>query len=270
MSAATETRPGPTEAAAGLRARGVVMRFGGVTALDDVAIELAVGTWTGLIGPNGSGKTTLLNVLSGVYRPQAGSIELDGVDVGGARAGRLARAGIVRTFQHPQLAESLTVWENLLLGVDLRRRRQGRRGAEAPAGPGAEELLEVFGCTRYAGHLPAEAPYGIRKSVELARAVVAEPGVLLLDEPAAGLSKEERSELVGSLRWVRERRPDLAVCLIEHDVRLVAAVCPTIQVLNFGRVLAVGTAAEVLRAPAVQEAYLGRSARHLDRDGGGS
>lgn len=261
MSATIEERP-----VTGLRARGVVMRFGGVTALDDASIELAAGTWTGLIGPNGSGKTTLLNVLSGVYRPQSGAVELDGADVTGARAGRLARAGIVRTFQHPQLAESLTIWENLLLGVDLRRRRRSDAGAEAEA----RELLEVFGCTDYAGHLPAQAPYGIRKAVELARAVVAEPGVLLLDEPAAGLSKEERGELVESLRWLRERRPDLAVCLIEHDVRLVAAVCPAIQVLNFGRVLAVGSAAEVLKDPAVQEAYLGRAARHLDRAGKGS
>jgi branched-chain amino acid transport system ATP-binding protein len=247
----------------GLRATGIVMAFGGNVALGGVAIDLPRGQWTGLIGPNGSGKTTLLNVLSGVYRPSEGTVALDGTDVGGARAGALARAGIVRTFQHPQLAESLTIEENLQLGVDLRRRRGKAEGAAADA----DELLEVFGCTEYAGHLPAQAPYGIRKAVELARAVVADPVVLLLDEPAAGLSKEERAELVTALRWVRERKPDLAVCLIEHDVRLVAAVCSVIQVLNFGKVLAVGSAADVLRDPAVQEAYLGRSARHLDREG---
>ncbi|MEU7817614.1 ATP-binding cassette domain-containing protein [Pseudonocardia sp. NPDC049154] len=255
-----------SEETGGLRARGIVMAFGGNVALNGVDIDLPAGTWTGLIGPNGSGKTTLLNVLSGVYRPSAGTVELAGRSVDGARAGRLARAGIVRTFQHPQLAESLTIRENMLLGVDLRRRRTGAEGIDEEVA----ELLDVFGCAKYEGYLPAQAPYGIRKAVELARAVVADPVVLLLDEPAAGLSKDERAELVASLRWVRDRKPDLAVCLIEHDVRLVAAVCPAIQVLNFGKVLAVGSATEVLTTPAVQEAYLGRSGRHLEREGSSS
>ncbi len=258
MSTVTETEA-PGAAADGLRANGIVMAFGGNVALGGVAIDLPRGQWTGLIGPNGSGKTTLLNVLSGVYRPSEGSVRLGSRDVAGATPGSLARKGVVRTFQHPQLAESLTIQENLQLGVDLRRRRGRAEGADADA----RELLDVFGCTDFAGHTPAQVPYGIRKGVELARAVIADPVVLLLDEPAAGLSKDERAELVTALSWVRERKPDLAVCLNEHDVRLVAAVCPTIQVLNFGRVLAVGSAADVLTDPAVQEAYLGRSARHL-------
>ncbi|PUA83124.1 hypothetical protein C7S10_03595 [Nocardioides currus] len=242
------------------------MRFGGNTALDEVGLTLPRGEWTGLIGPNGSGKTTMLNVLSGIYVPQAGRTTLDGVGIGSLRPGPRSRLGVVRTFQHPQLAESLTMWENVLLGVDLRRSRD-RRGrvasAEDPVAV-ARKVVDIFGFTAYADHVPSQAPYGVRKIAEIARAVVASPKVLLLDEPAAGLSREERRELIAALAVIRDARPDMAVCLVEHDIRLVASVCPTIQVLNFGKVLASGTSSEVLKDQSVIEAYLGKSAARLN------
>jgi ABC-type branched-subunit amino acid transport system ATPase component len=255
-----------SEATAGLVAEGVTMRFGGNTALNDVALTLPRGEWTGLIGPNGSGKTTMLNVLSGIYVPHAGRTTLDGEDIGSLRPGPRSRLGVVRTFQHPQLAESLTMWENVLLGVDLRRSRERRGRVASTEDPVAvaRKVVDIFGFTEYAEHVPSQAPYGVRKIAEIARAVVASPKVLLLDEPAAGLSREERRELIGALTVIRDARPDMAVCLVEHDIRLVASVCPTIQVLNFGKVLASGTSSQVLKDQSVIEAYLGKSAARLN------
>ena len=244
-----------------LHAEAISMAFGGVKALDDVHIDLPRGVWTGLIGPNGSGKTTLLNVLSGIYRPSAGRIVVNGVDVSSASPRGLARAGIARTFQHPQLAGSLTILENVVMGADLGRRRSRQDPAGRNAVSRAHGVLDRLGCDAYAGHLPAEAPYGVRKAAEVARALMARPAVLLLDEPAAGLSREERKELVDVLRATAESQPDMAVCLVEHDVRLVAAVCTVLQALNFGRVLAVGTVEQVLSNSEVKTAYLGKSTR---------
>jgi branched-chain amino acid transport system ATP-binding protein len=250
----------------GLVAHGITMRFGGNTALDDVGLTLPRGQWTGLIGPNGSGKTTMLNVLSGIYVPESGRTTLDGVEIQSLRPGPRSRLGVVRTFQHPQLAESLTMWENVLLGVDLRRSRDRRGRVASSEDPivVARRVVDIFGFTAYADHVPAQAPYGVRKIAEIARAMLASPKVLLLDEPAAGLSREERRELIGALKVIRDARPDMAVCLVEHDIRLVASVCPTIQVLNFGKVLASGTSSDVLQDQSVIEAYLGKSAARLN------
>lgn len=238
-----------------LAAHGIEMQFGGVHALKDVDITFSVGQWTGLIGPNGSGKTTLLNVMSGVYRPTTGSVRISDKDVTGLGPRQVSRHGLVRTFQHPQLAETLTIRENVELGADL----ASRRGIKIEARVAIAEVLDEFNCGDFADELPASVPYGIRKMAEIARAVLAKPQALLLDEPAAGLSREERAELVAALKSLRARRPELAVCLVEHDVRLVAAVCERILVLNLGMVLATGTAEEVLRDERVREAYLGRS-----------
>ncbi|ALL79784.1 hypothetical protein AD006_32140 (plasmid) [Pseudonocardia sp. EC080610-09] len=238
------------------------MRFGGVRALSEVDITLVAGQWTGLIGPNGSGKTTLLNVLSGIYMASAGTVALDGHDVTRVGPRRVAKRGLVRTFQHPQLAETLTIYENVLLGADLAKRRGVALGSSVDEA--AHQMLELFGCADAAGLLPDSVPYGVRKMAELARALLAQPKALLLDEPAAGLSREERAELVEALHKVRATRPDLAVCLVEHDVRLVAAVCERMQALNFGKVVASGTSAEVLANEEVKVAYLGRSAAKFD------
>ena len=255
-----DTAPHPIGGLAleGLAASDIEMAFGGVKALDGVALHLAEGSWTGLIGPNGSGKTTMLNVLSGVYEANAGRIVLQGKDMTGQRPQAVARAGVVRTFQHPQLATSLTLQENVELGLDLLRMRGVAlsRGEQRDA---VADALGEFGCARFANLLPDQAPYGARKAAEIARAIVARPKVLLLDEPAAGLSREERTELVRSLQALARRMPRLAVCLVEHDVQLVAATCSRLQALNFGKVIAVGPTHNVLADPQVREAYLGKS-----------
>lgn len=240
-----------------LEATRIDMAFGGVKALDAVSIELPVGCWTGLIGPNGSGKTTLLNVLSGVYVPSAGRMRIASTELAGKRSRSIALAGLARTFQHPQLAETLTIRENVLLGGDLRRRRGATRESRATISSRADELLATFGCADYGGHLPAEVPYGVSKTAEIARALLADPAVLLLDEPAAGLSGEERRDLLASFAVLRRHRPELAVCLVEHDVPLVSASCDRLQVLNFGRVIAHGSTSDVLDDESVKTAYLG-------------
>jgi len=251
-----------------LKAIGISMRFGGVKALDQVDFTLQPGTWLGLIGPNGSGKTTLLNVLSGIYLPVEGTITVNNLDLTSSGVRRRALAGVVRTFQQPQLAPTLTIFENVLLGGDLRRKRNHLTGKEAGLlDVESRDLLSLLRCTDYADHLPGSVPYGVQKKVELARALLAKPEVLLLDEPAAGLSREERSELVDLLSRLHKTAPRTAVCVVEHDIRLVAATCPIIQVLNFGRTLTTGPANLVLNDPTVREAYLGRSGK-FDRQMG--
>ena len=240
-------------APAGLVAHEVDMTFGGNKALSEVSLALMPGAWHGLIGPNGSGKSTLLNILSGVYLPTAGSVRLDGQDITRHKPRRRARAGIVRSFQHPLLARSLSLADNVKLGLTARRRR-GTRGMAVG------DALALLGIDGYAEALPLEAPYGARKLAEIARACVASPHVLLLDEPAAGLSAEERIELVDALHRLRTELPETSVCLVEHDVALVRAVADQMTVLHTGRVLCSGDPAEVLADERVAEVYLGSTA----------
>jgi ABC-type branched-subunit amino acid transport system ATPase component len=234
------------------------MAFGGVRALDDVDISLAEGTRLGLIGPNGSGKTTLLNVLSGVYRATSGSILVDGREIVGAGPGKRARMSIVRTFQHPQLAPSLTIRENVALGARLATRKSARPFHDSSTRE-VDAALEMFHCAEYSDRLPNEVPYGIRKMAEVARAAAAGPRLLLLDEPAAGLSGEERVELVSALAGFTDTHPTTSMCLVEHDVPLVAQLCPELLVLSAGRTLNRGDTESVLRDPMVRDAYLGTS-----------
>jgi len=232
----------------------LTMRFGGVTALNAVDLAMAEGDHLGLIGPNGSGKTTLLNVLSGVYLATSGTLHLEGTELTNRRAAARARLGIVRTFQHPQLAASLTLLENVQIGERLGRRR-GAGGSRM--GTRSRELLELFGGAAYGHLLPEEAPYGAVKLAEVARAAAARPRILLLDEPAAGLSAEERQELVAALRRYRDSHPSLALCLVEHDVPLVSSVCDRLLVLNAGTAIVDGDPQVVLADSRVRDAYLG-------------
>ncbi|MGW6460982.1 ABC transporter ATP-binding protein [Streptomyces sp. NPDC055078] len=242
-----------------LRADGLAISFGGVKALDDVDITLEPGARLGLIGPNGSGKTTLLNVLSGVYRASAGSIVIGSKEMIRTGPGARARRGVVRTFQHPQLAPSLTILENTVIGARLGRRFTGSKGG-GELRRRAVETLELFGCGGHLHHLPDEAPYGIRKMAEVARAAVADPPVMLLDEPAAGLSAQDRQELVEALKEFGQRRPRTALCLVEHDVPLVSSLCDRLMVLNAGRLLSRGDTEAVLGNSEVRAAYLGSAA----------
>ncbi len=247
-----------------LNGRAVGMRFGGVHALREVDVTLQPGRRLGLIGPNGSGKTTLLNVLSGVYRATSGAIGFQGRPIDRLGPGARARLGIVRTFQHPQLAASLTIAENVRLGAALGRRVHGRSAADETARVGA--ALELFGCAAYAEGLPDEVPYGVRKMAEVARAAAVEPVVLLLDEPAAGLSREERAELIAAIEAYYGEHPQTALCLVEHDVPLVTALCPELLVLAAGQRLASGPAEEVVRDEQVRVAYLGENVEIKDRE----
>lgn len=244
----------------GLVARDIDMTFGGNKALSAVTLALPPGEWHGLIGPNGSGKSTILNVISGVYLPTAGTVMHEGVDITGHKPRRRARTGIVRSFQHPLLAKSLSLADNVALGLSARRR--GTSGLDVA------EALEVLGIDQFAEALPEEAPYGARKLAEIARACVAGPRVLLLDEPAAGLSAEERVELVTALRRLRAQLPDAAVCLVEHDVALVRSVVDRMTVLHTGQVLRSGDPATVLADERVAEVYLGTSVSKRAEDHG--
>ncbi|WP_141578385.1 ABC transporter ATP-binding protein [Actinomadura sp. WMMA1423] len=230
-------------------ARGVTRRFGGLTAVADVSFTAARGEIHGIIGPNGAGKTTLLNVLSGLQRPSSGSVLIGGEDVTRWPSHRLvAKARLVRTFQTVRLFASMTVRQNLMIAA---RATTGPAQARARV----EDVLARLSLDRLAGEPAAALSYGLQRRVELARVLVADPAVVLLDEPAAGLSPQERRDLADMLREMRDA--GVTVILVEHHMDLVHAVCQNCTVLDFGRVIARGTPAEVTADPAVLEAYLG-------------
>jgi len=229
-----------------LDVRHVTVRFGGHLALDDVSLTAAAGEVTGMIGPNGAGKTTLFNVVTGLLAPQRGRIRLDGDDVTRLAPYRRARRGLARTFQRLELFGLLTVRENVELAASVRRRRPGRS---------AEEALDLVGLADMGDVRADELPTGKARLVELARALATGPQVLLLDEPASGQDETETEAFRQVLLEVAGG--GLAVVLVEHDVQLVMRTCARIHVLDFGRILAAGTPAEIQADAAVLDAYLG-------------
>ncbi|MFE1952522.1 ABC transporter ATP-binding protein [Streptomyces sp. NPDC059524] len=230
-----------------LRAEGVGVRFGGVRALDGVGLRLAAGEVCGLIGPNGAGKTTLFDVLSGIRRPDAGRVLLDGAEVTRRSPVWRARHGMRRTFQRRQLFGQLTVADNLLVAQESRR-----GGADAGR---AAELLRACGLEALSGTYAGTLPVGQARMVELARAAADRPRVLLLDEPASGMTADERERLAAVVRALAA--DGCAVLLVEHNVAFVMELCSRVVVLDLGRVLAEGTPAEVRADARVREAYLG-------------
>jgi branched-chain amino acid transport system ATP-binding protein len=241
----------PTSTDTALEARNVTVRFGGMTALNRISVSAHAGTITGLIGPNGAGKTTLFNVVCGLLSPDSGRIVLDGHDITRQAPHRRARRGLARTFQRLELFTSLTVRDNVRVGGDIHN-RWNRGGREAPT---ADEILALTGLRDLAGREVSEIPTGQARVVELARALMTRPRVVLLDEPAAGQSDEETEAFGPLLR--RLAGDGLAILLVEHDMSLVMDVCEIIHVLDYGRMIAVGSPDEVRADPGVVEAYLG-------------
>ncbi len=254
----------PSAPAAGvLEVRGVTVRFGGLTALDDVSLTAAPRQVTGIIGPNGAGKTTLLNVLCGLVRPDSGQLWFDGSEFTRLRPHRLAGLGIARTLQGVGLFDGLTAVQNVMVGAGSQSRAgfwSGMLGL--PRSDRDEQMLrrksmdalDLVGVAEHADSLPGTLPYGVRKRIALARAMVAGPRLLLLDEPASGLSESELPEL-GDL--IEKLAADASVVVIEHRMDLMMSVCNTITVLDFGKVIAAGPPEQVQADPAVTAAYLG-------------
>jgi branched-chain amino acid transport system ATP-binding protein len=219
-------------------------RFGGIVAVDDVSFDVDAGQFVGLIGPNGAGKTTLFNLITRLYKPDAGTIVFAGENLLSAPPHAVVRRGIARTFQNTELFPSMSVLENVLVGM--------RRGSESRA----LELLDYVGLADVAHRSALGLPYVQLKRVEIARALATEPRLLLLDEPASGLSHEEVGQLAAFMRSLREEL-ELTVLLVEHHMNFVMNVSQTVHVLDFGRLIASGTPDEVRADPAVIEAYLG-------------
>jgi branched-chain amino acid transport system ATP-binding protein len=250
-----------------LRVEGVSLRFGGVAALTGVDFEVREDELFAVIGPNGAGKTSIFNCLNAVYRPQEGSIRFDGIELSRSRPARIARLGIARTFQNLALFDNLDVVDNLMLGRHLRMSTGFVAGAcwfgrarreEIDNRQRVEEIVDLLDLSPYRGAPVGVLPYGVRKRVELGRAVAMEPRLLLLDEPVAGMGLEETEDMARAILELRRR--GITMLLVEHDMHLVMDLADRILALDFGRPIAIGTPAAVQADPRVVAAYLGAAA----------
>lgn len=241
-----------------LQAKEINVTFGGHRALVDVSVDADAGYVTGLIGPNGAGKTTCFNVLSGLQPPDGGHVVLDGEDISSVPAFKRGRLGMARTFQRIEVFGSLTVFENVLVAAEIRRRWSRSTREDADPRRESEEIVELVGLTKVSDQRVDSIPTGLARLTELARGLATRPRIVLLDEPSSGLDDEE-SNAFGEL-LVTLAKQGIAILLVEHDIDLVMQVCERIHVLDFGRIIASGTAKKVRNDPMVQAAYLGSQA----------
>lgn len=248
-----------------LEVKNLSISFGGLKAVDDFHVTIEKGQLYGLIGPNGAGKTTVFNLLTGVYKPDSGSIELDGVNITGKRTIDINQGGIARTFQNIRLFKELSVLDNVKVGLHNHHPYSTIEGifrlpryykVEKEMNERALELLKVFDLDQESGYKASNLPYGKQRKLEIARALATDPKLLLLDEPAAGMNPNETKELMDTIRFVRDHF-DMTILLIEHDMKLVSGICEKLTVLNFGQVLTEGETSDVLNDPEVIKAYLG-------------
>ena len=261
------TSPSAASAPPLLDVRDVSITFGGLKAVQGFSLSLPAEALYGLIGPNGAGKSTAFNLMTGVYRPQTGSVSVAGERVDGRKPSRIVTAGLARTFQNIRLFGDLSVLDNVKLGGQLRRphniwatllRTGGTVASERATTARCRQLLAVFGLDKRANEQARNLPYGDQRRLEIARALATGPKVLLLDEPAAGMNPQEKLELMDLIRFVRDRF-SVAVLVIEHDMKLVMSICERITVLDHGETIAEGTPEQVRSNKKVIEAYLGEA-----------
>lgn len=249
-----------------LECRRIGIDFGGLSAVDEFTIAIGRTETCGIIGPNGAGKTTIFNLLTNVYRPTRGSILVNGVDTLGMTTDEVNRRGVARTFQNIRLFKDLTVEENVLIGLHnsmnysvassmLRLPKYWKQEKEARER--VRELLHIFHMENMTAQQAGSLPYGAQRRLEIVRSLATNPGILLLDEPAAGMNPSETAELMETIRKIRDEF-HIAIMLIEHDMKLVMGICEGIAVLNYGRIIAKGTPDEIRNNPVVIEAYLGK------------
>jgi len=248
-----------------LEVKNLSISFGGLKAVDKFNVTIEKGQLYGLIGPNGAGKTTVFNLLTGVYKPNAGTILLDGKNITGKKTIEINQAGIARTFQNIRLFKELSVLDNVKVGLHNNHSYSTLEGilrlpryykVEKEMNERAMELLKVFDLDKEYDYKASNLPYGKQRKLEIARALATNPKLLLLDEPAAGMNPNETAELMETIRFVRDNF-DMTILLIEHDMKLVSGICEQLTVLNFGQVLTSGETSEVLNDKRVITAYLG-------------